>query len=374
LIKERNVTYTNINYLGQFVPAISFVEKQDLTVNGLKVPFKDFATDIVVGLVSFEDKSELLAEDKVKQENRLSLNNIKLTHPFVTMTVGAFDFNVTVPEAVKASTPIEQLMKTSVLQQKMVLSDAQISSSLMGENMASFDLMQSIEVKQDAVTYNANVDFILNLSDVQASNQPDAPSSVVADINVTGFNLAQVLAYSATQSKLEETKKLPDNPRKDMFLKSVQTEVDNAYAAMTEKMVVTIDEIAVRSEKYTSVLQGKVVVKDKSFKGTLQVTNFDYLAPTPRKVDETACKAVMDKLLTGEISSEDFQTQYTATCDDGAGVLEMLRPFADTAKKVKDADGKDALLFDIQVVNETLFVNNQKVEEDSYVNPMNMLD
>ena len=256
----------------------------------------------------------------------------------------------------------------------MALTDVQISSSLMGASTASFDLMQSIEVKQDAVTYNADVDFVLNLSDVQVSNQPDAPSSVVADINVTGFNLAQVIAYSATQNKLEETKMLPDSPRKDMFLKSIQTEVDNAYATMTEKMVVTIDEIVVRSEKYASVLQGKIGVKDKSFKGTLQVTNFDYLAPVPKKIDEAACKAVMDKMLTGEIPSEDFQAQYTATCDDGAGVLEVLRPFAATAKKVKDANGKDALLFDIQVVNETLFVNNQKVEDDAYVNPMNMLD
>ena len=70
-------------------------------------------------------------------------------------------------------------------------------------------------------------------------------------------------------------------------------------------------------------------------------------------------------MLENKMTPDEFRVAYEKDCDEGQGVLDALRPYAATAKKVKDDQGKDALLFDIEASNGSLFINGQKVDIDS---------
>ena len=334
----------------------------------------DMNANASAGKIVFTDNAQLLPDEKIKQENKLSLNNITLSHPMATATIQSLDFAVVMPEVTKASNPFEQMIKTPSAQQTLALNGVVLTSALAGSDTVSFNLTQSLDAKQNQTNYNADVTFKMDISDFKMTNQKDLPSTLSIDTNISGFTFAQALSYSAAMDRLSENENLPDSPRKQIILKPLQAEAEKTYRDLTENMVLTLNQISVKSDNYALVLKGKSTVKDQTFKGTLQVTNFDYLAPQPKVIDEVACQAVVDKMLSGELAGEAFQAQYNATCEDGAGILESLRPYAATATKVKDANGKDALLFDIQFAGENLFINGQKVDKAVYENPMELLN
>ena len=374
IINSSNVTYALLSYVGNFVPAKGLVEKQVLTIENLNMPIAQMGSNASADSIVFTDSSDLLADGKIKQENKLLLKNVKLTHPMANATIQSVTLDVLIPEAQKASSPLEQIIKTSSAKQTLRLDAFSLNSALAGSASVSFNLNQSFEAKQNQV--NQNLDFLLSaqISDFKMTGKEDLPTNLTLDANVSGFTIAEYLNYLTAMEKLSENEQLPDSPRKEIILKTVQSEVDKAYNELTDNMRLQINDIGIKANQYALQLKGSASVKDQKFNGSLQVTNFDYLAPQPKVIDEAACQAVVDKMLNGELAGESFQAQYNTTCEDGAGVLDALRPYASTAKKVKDSQGKDALLFDIQVHDETLFINGQKVDENAYANPMELLN
>ena len=373
VINTKNVTHSALNYVGKFVPALNFVESQKLTIDNLNIPVSEMNASVAVGKIVFDDISKLLSETNVQQKNSLSLNNVKLVHPFASLDIQFLNLDASIPIAPKASNPLEQILKTPQLKQSLTLDGVSLKSALAGNDTASFNLNQSILVNQNQTDFNVDATLNVNIEDISVSKKTDLPKTVSVNAKLSGFTLVEAMAYSASMDKLSENDVLPESPRKDIIMKKLQADVDKAYANLTDEMVLNIDEIAIRSDIYNLIFKGKAIVRDESFKGTLQVRNFDYLAPAPKVVDEVACQAVVDKMLSGKIASDEFQKQYYEVCEDGSGILEILRPYASTASKVKDSQGKDALLFDIQVNGENVFINGKKVDEDIY-NPMELLD
>lgn len=374
MINMGNVTYSLLDYVAKFVPANGLVENQVLTIENLKIPMTEINANASAGKIIFTDSSELLENEKFKQENKLSLNNVTLSHPMATANIQSAEMQVVMPQVGKASSPLEQLMSTPSAQQMLSLKGVSLTSALAGAASVSFNLSQSTDTQQNLDNLDANVTFKMNISDFKMTTKDDLPTDINIDANISGFTFAEYLLYSAATDKLTENEMLPDSPRKNIILKTVQAEVDKAYNELTDNMVLEIKDVTIKANQYALVLKGNGVAKTQDFNGTLQVTNFDYLAPKPRVVDDAACQAIVDKMLSGELSGEAFQAQYEANCEDGTGILDALRPYASTARKVKDANGKDALLFDIQIRGENLLINGQKASDDVYSAPMELLN
>ena len=364
LLASQNATYSNVNYIAKIIPALDIVESQEVTLNDLKIPF-DESLNATASSIRLLDASTALDGGKVKQEDKMSVQGFTVTHPMGSIVAKSFDFEVIVPETVKSTSPMEQIKKTPSIAQKMSLNDVKISTIVPQSDMVSFNLAQSLNMKQDT-QYNITVDLKLDMTDIkQGVTTVAAPGNMSFDITASGFTVEQLANYSEALDKVNETEKLPESPRKGVILKSVQGELDKAKSALTKNMVIDVNKVSADSDEYAMLLKGKVEVENETFKGTMQITNFEYLAPEPKKIDEAACQKLVDQMLENKMTPDEFRVAYEKDCDEGQGVLDALRPYAATAKKVKDDQGKDALLFDIEASNGSLFINGQKVDIDS---------
>ncbi|MBP5535067.1 MAG: hypothetical protein J6Y03_06175 [Alphaproteobacteria bacterium] len=373
VLKERKASYSGINYVAKFIPALGFIEKQEVSVNDLKVPFEN-STSLSVSSLLFSDVAKILSDSKVKQEDKMSAQGITLSHPLASLTVQSADFAVSVPETSKAHSPLEQIINTPHVEQNMSFNGVKFSSFLPGkEGTISFNLKQLLDLKQDMSNQNLTVSFNLDLNDIKQNGiGKELPSQIAMDVVATGFTVTQLTNLSEANGKLAETEALPESPRKSVILKSVQKEIDDAMDALLKDMKIDVNKISVDADKYAIVLKGKAVPERETFQGTLQITNFEYLAPEPRKIDEAACQELINQMLENRIKNEEFRARYDAVCDEGRGVLDALRPFASTASKVKDEKGKDALQFKIETNKNDLFINGQKVS-DEMLDPMVLL-
>ena len=363
-VKEKKISYSGLSYIAKLIPALGFMESQEVVVKNLNVPFDDANSSVQIEQLRFWDSARLSSTKNNSQENKISLNNIKINHSVATLAAQSFDFSIILPQVQKAKNPLMQLMNTPQLQQKMSLRGATLTAGLSGSDSASFDLIQDMFIKQDPKTYNADITLRFDVSNLRFSNPKQTTKDISVQVNMTGFTMDKAIVYSAALSKRNEILSNTQAGNNQTALQNIQKEVERAYTDLTKDMIVSVDEIAVRSADYSVVLKGKIIAKDVSFNGTLQVTNFDLLAPEAKKIDEKACEALVDKMLTGSINSTQFKNQYETTCNDGSGPLTFLRSYANTAKRVRDINGKEALSFDIRVNSEELFINNQKVGAD----------
>ena len=373
ILTAKKVSYSKVNYVAKFIPALSFIESQEISLNDLKAPFENNLT-LSVSSMHFSDMARMLSDTKVKQEDKASMNGINLAHPLGAVTVKSLDFSVSVPETSKAQSPLEQMMKTPHVEENMSLDDVKISSSFPGKDgTINFNLKQSLDMKQDMNNQNLTVSFNLNLDDIrQTGAVRNLPSQITMDIEATGFTIEQLMNLSDANDKMSEAGMLMESPRKEVIMKSVQKELDAAADALLTDMKIDVNKIAVDADEYAIVLKGKVVPESESFKGTLQITNFEYLAPEPKKIDEAVCRDLETQMMENKINIEEFKVRYEASCDEGRGRLDALRPFASTALKVKDEKGNDALQFKIEMNGDDLFINDQKFN-DEMLNPASFL-
>ena len=373
MLGEKKASYSKVDYIAKFIPTLQFVESQELSIEDLKMPFEGNFSASVTSM-KFSDTSEMLSEKTVKQADKVSMQGFSLIHPMVALMADTFDFDVSVPETSKAKSPIEQVLQTPRIQQNMTLNGGKIRSIAFGQQGAlTFNLNQSLDVKQDLKTQNVVVDFKLSLNDITQNVAPiKTPAQIVANISATGFTITQLMNVSDATDKVNDAQALPESSRKEVILKGVQKEAEDAMAALKKDMKIDINEIAANADEYAVVLTGKATPKDETFKGTLQVTNFEYLAPEPKKVDEAACQELVNQMLENKIEGADFRTRYEATCNENRGVLDALRPYAGSAKKVKDKQGKDALQFAVEINGGSLFINGKKVEDEN-LNPSALL-
>ena len=369
LLAEKNASYSNINYMVKFIPTLQFVEEQELTLDNLKMPFEG-NFEVSVTSMKLSDIAKMLSEKAVFQEDKVSLQGFTLMHPMVALTAETFDFKVSVPETLKAKSPLDQIMQTPHVQQSMSLKDGKIRSIAFGQGGAvTFNLDQELDAKQDVSTQNITLDFNLNLNDITQNVAPmKIPSKMTADLSASGFTVNQLVSYSEAVDKMKEAQSLPESSRKEVILSGVQKEVDTAESALKDNMKVEIKEISVNADEYAVVLSGKATPKDEVFKGFLQVSNFEYLAPEPQNVDKAACEDLINQMTENKIDMADFRTRYEATCDEKRGVLDALRPYAASAEKIRDEQGRDALRFVVEVNGKDLFINGNKIEDEN-LNP-----
>lgn len=365
MVNDQKATYSKINYIVKFIPEVEFVESQEISVDDFKAPLNE-GVFVGVSSMNFTDTASMLSEKTVKQEDKISFKGISVTHPLVSVAIDSFDFSVNVPETSKAKNPLEQLINTPQVLQKLALNDVKISSVVLGEQgTASFNLSESLDLKQDEKSKNITAGLKLDVKDIKNGKNADIPSAVTADMTISGFTAEQIINFSETMSKYNEADSLPESPRKGILLDSIQKEVDEASDALMKDLKINVNNMDVIADNYSISLKGTLVPKDENFKGTLQVSNFEYLAPEPRKIDEAACQKLLDQMLEDKIQGDEFKAKYEEICDEKRGILDPLRAFADTAEKVKDVKGKDALKFGIEINGDDLYINGKKIEDKS---------
>lgn len=367
ILKDNQITYSALNYQAFVVPEHSLVEKQELRVSGLTFPAAAGAV-FKAGQVLFTDTADLNKDTDIKSNTSISLQGIAVTHALANLSADSFDFKVDIPSTTKAKNPIEQVVRTPQLKQTMSAKNVQITIPADKDFALSFDLDQDLDFKQDQKDYNVSMELKWAFTNIQAKGIDSLPSVVSSDISATGFTVGQMLTYSAQMDNYQRAQDLPKSPSKDLAVKTAEKEAKDAYDKLLDKLVVTVNQVLFEAPQYRVVLKGTIVPKLEQFKGTFQVTNFDYLAPEPKKIDDAACKAVIDKMVAGELAGEAFTTAYKDSCDDNRGALDVLRPYRDTARKVKDAKGQDALIFDVEYLGDDLYINRQKVTDEQMNN------
>ena len=236
----------------------------------------------------------------------------------------------------------------------------------------NYDLDQSLTLKQNVETHDMTADLKINIANKDKVADPKSPANTVIDLSASGYTVNQLTDFFVAMRKVSEAEDLPASPRRDVVLNSVYAEFDQAKAALKKGFKLDVNEISLDDEKYAVVLKGVATAANEDFKGTLQITNFDYLAPAPKQIDQEACQKLVDEMLANKIQGDEFKKRYNETCDEGQGVLTPLRSFADTAKKVKDKNGKDALLFDVEVKNDNLYINGKNIDEAG-ISPASLL-
>ena len=351
IFEQFNVTYADLQYVADFIPALRMAEHEKLTIKNIKVPV-DRDANITIDQFSVQADNKVGPANQIQGTEKVIFDNIKASHMFGNLSVKSWEIGVAAPTAIRAVSVNDEELKISELKQYMIFSQVKLESLFF---RAAFNLKQTLDVKHKD---NDEVDVSIGLdgTDISVDEPKNFPSKIHANVNVTGFTAQQFVDYMLILKELSELQGKGNEAQSKM--QELAQKASEAQDALQENMVVTLNEARFTANDYDVIVKGVAYPKKEEATGTLTVVNFDVLAPNPQAIDEKACENLMSQMLNGSLTEKEFETQFHAKCSENKGPLDMLRPYASSAKHTK-VNGKDALVFDIQIKSDQLFINSR---------------
>lgn len=377
LLKQQNVVLSSFLYEAKIVPSLNLMTFQMGKGENLQIK-EGNGTDEMIKIASMTgvDAIEDLSGNNVKANADIALKGISLNHPFLKLQIDSLGANLLVPETVLTNNEMEQITNSPELKTTLKMTGLKASSFFLPIQSISFDADFSMDMKQDMQSKKLDITTIFDAKNVVVSGAPAVlapklPTALFFNINMKGFTMDELVALGQAQNRLREAKSVPFT--RPEALKVMEQDVQNKTNAMKAKTSFFINKMGVSSDQYAISIRGALFPQQEAFNGTLTITNFDYISPAAQPIDEEACRAASEKwssvLIEKNGNNQDVEVQQAlraaaVVCDDKAGVLDVLRPYIPTAKKVKDDNGKEALQFDIEYKNGKYLVNGQ---------PLNMM-
>ena len=252
--------------------------------------------------------------------------------PFISLSVKQANLTARVSSARMATDDMERYVMSPEGDWSLSVSGAQVLSLFMPFTQISFDAQAKLATTTDSDLDTLRVDMegrIFNIQNNPLSDLlqqpllekwPNEISFKGAFIDISAVQLTQLLRLSA-------------DIHKALFVSDDQKEqFKSQLHDFLPPLPLNIESLTIEGTDYALLAKG--VLSEDGFSGTIGVYNFDVISPEKRKEDVTS------------------------------GLLEVLRPYKNTARHEKDAKGRDMLMFDIQYSYKLgLFVNKHKVTE-----------
>lgn len=355
VLEKYKASYSTFKFTGDIVPALDLSEQERLEMTDLTIPLEE-NVNVTIKDVSLVQKSAINANGDGNSNFQFLAQGITGSHLFGNVTIQKWEIGASLPMAMRVSSYLEDITKVNTIKQHMTLSNVQFNSMF---SKGSFDLKQTFDTSADEKNQLTAV-LSLTADNVVISEQPDMPKSAKAILTFSGFTLEQVKKHLQAMEAYQQIAALPRNAQNNQALATAKAKADVASNALLKNMIMDVDA-SVDSDKYQVLIKGTMKMQSEQFNGTMTVVNFDYLAPQPKAVDQAACQRVMDKVLDGTLTGDNFQKAYEEHCSERKGPLDHLRPYATTAKR-STVNGKEALVFDLKYDGNQLFINAQPVQ------------
>lgn len=370
LMAQNDMTLQQFSYKIGFVPALNISVGQGMTVDG--VVMKNEGKDVLVINKILEKASVTpLPGQMAKIERATGVSQFFLNTPLGSVRMDRLTSLFEIPSIPLNTMSLENVWNVKEARMSSDISNLQITSMLLPVQEISTNVALNTTLKQ--TTDAGRMDMALNLSlkDIAVAQSVDGltdkiPTYVTMRILLPNLDTRQV------RRVIELNQEIADEATSAERQKAAQQELDEAMSRLMEQTVVEIKEAAFGSDQYAVTVNGVLSQKDETFKGTLNIVNFDFISPEGT-VDEKAClearqkaDALMEQMAQAQDDSlfdQALSAQMTVSdlCEPQSGLLDALRPYLATAKRSVNARGQTVDQFDVLFNQTGLYLNGTLV-------------
>ena len=348
-----------------WVPDLSLTTNSSLKANGISIRDKDFSitadsiiTDSLVGPQN----------NKMDVAGQADILNTKITLPFFEISIPKITQNMTLQGANQTGDKTIQPLTAEKSSSAFLIPQLIIASPLLGTQPLT------AEIKSE-MTYDENLNLSFHISKIDAPTAAFEikPKSISSDIEVKGLSKQQLIEYSSVQKELDNAE---PNSVKVIELGNKLVEMQNE---IMNKAVAHIKDMSVVLHNGKVHLNGTVRYAEPAVNADLKlsITNFDAISPAARPIDKEACEKAL-ATINPHVGADQLPTE----CQQKDGILEILRPFLQTAEHSVNGQGESIDTFTINYSADKLSINGQQIlppievqpaEEKTMQNPVNMV-
>lgn len=378
LLKDAEVTIKFFEYKADLDPKESISPSQALLIKGLLKTFDTQGAEYgKIDAISVNSESSISEGGKFWSKAKVLISAPEMVSGLFNFKAKDFSMD-TEGEILKPDfESMDDITNLGDLKMKMSLNGVSASSFLAPLSIMNVNFSLDADMKDDDVTKDATLNIKAHAGDVQVKTEVEQikrylPKTVDFDLTATGFTYEELNEFSKAQKALvlaSENNKIPQEARIELQQK-LEENLETKGEALIDNMKLDVNNV-ISSDNYAVELSGNILPKAETFVGNLKITNFEYLAPEPRVIDERVCESAKEKL-TGlymnsngnfdEAQMNKVMTDVQNACDEGRGPLDALREYVPGAQKSKDAQGRDVVTFDVKLQNDTLYLNGKPLD------------
>ncbi|MBR4927456.1 MAG: hypothetical protein IKY98_03925 [Alphaproteobacteria bacterium] len=327
-----------------WVPDLSLTTNSSLKANKISITDKDFVitadsiiTDSLVGP----------QKNKMDVAGTTDILNTKITMPFFEISIPKITQTMTLTGANQIGDKSIQPLTADKSSSTFLIPQLIVSSPLLGEKPLT------AEIKSE-MTYDNQLNLVFYISKIEAPTAAFEikPKSIASDIIIEGLDKQQLIEYTQIQKEYEEIE--PNTPK----AVELENKIVDMQNAILNNVTANIKNISVILQNGNIVLTGTVKYAEPAVNADLKlaITNFDAISPAAQPIDKEACEKAL-----ATINPQTSPSQLPPVCQQKTGVLEILRPFLETAEHSVNNQGEPVDTFTINYSADRISINGQEI-------------
>ena len=373
LMEQNDMSLQRFSYKIVFVPALNISIGQGMTID--RMVMKNEGKDVLVIDKILEKASVTpLPGQMAKVERATGVSQFFLNTQLGSVRMDQLTSLFEIPSVSVNTLSLDDVWWVKEAKLTSQISNLRVASMLLPVQEVSTNVALNTSLKQTADLGRMDMTLNLSFKDIAVAQKiPDLdgklPTYITLSVLVPNLDVKQVQQIVNLNQEIANEETPPER------LAEAEKELDQSVNRLMSQVVVDIKEMALGSEQYSVVLNGALNQKDKTFKGTLTIVNFDFISPEGT-VDEKACNdarqdadALMEKMAQSQDNSLFDQTlaaqlKASQLCEAEPGVLDALRPYMVSAKRTLNAKGQTVDTFDVEYNATGLSLNGKPVVSD----------
>ncbi len=374
LMEQNDMSLQRFSYKIVFVPALNISIGQGMTID--RMVMKNEGKDVLVIDKILEKASVTpLPGQMAKVERATGISQFFLNTQLGSVRMDQLTSLFEIPSISLNALSLENIWSVKEARVSSDISNLRITSMLLPVQEVRTNVALNTSFKQTSDMGLMDMTLNLSFKDIAVAQKiPDLdgklPTYMTLSVSVPNLDVKQIQQIVNLNQEIANEETAPER------LTKAEKELDQAMNQLMSQAVVDIKEMALGSEEYSVALNGVLNQKDKTFKGTLTVINFDFISPEGT-VDEAACDearrnadALMEKMAQSQDNSLFDQTlaaqlKASQLCEAEPGVLDALRPYMAPAKRTLNAKGQTVDSFDVEYNSTGLSLNGTPVLSDA---------
>ena len=316
------------DFNARIVPSLQLFMQKSLNIQQLKT-YNGWSAE----KINAEQTVKPVSEELAQMDAKVSVEKAEFSKlPLINFSVKQANLTGRVSSVRMAADEAERYVMSPEGVWNLSIDNAQVLSLFMPFSQVSFDAKAQLTTTTDGDLDALRVDMEGRIFNIQNTPLNDAvqqsmlekwPEEITfkgAFIDISAVQLTQLLRLTG---EIHRTLFVTDDQ---------QEQFTSQLNDFLPPLPLHVEALTIEGKNYAVLAKG--VLSEDGFSGTVGIHNFDVISPEKNKTDVTS------------------------------GLLDVLRPYKSTARKEKDAKGRDMLTFDIQYSYKLgLFINKHKVSQ-----------
>ena len=371
-MKKSGVTVQNFSYKIIFVPALNISVGQGVTINQAEMK-QEGAKILVVDQILGKSLVTPLPEQNVKIERATGVEGLFLNLPIGSVRVKEWMSLFEIPSVSLNNLSGEDFWEVGEAKISSYINDLRITSMFLPFQELGTNV--SIDVNMSKSSKPGKSDFLTNIyfKDIfVAEETPELsekfPEYMTISVLIPDIDIKVLRQLIDLNQKVINEKDDQENPSEK------QKELESLISLFEKELNIHVNEISFGSKNYSVTLKGLLRAENRTFEGTLNVVNFNFIVPE-KKIDEKACAAAKQEAeaLMNQVEQSkqventmleqvaEAQSKVSQLCEVQGGMFDFLKPYLATAEHSINEKNQTVDVFHLKYNKEGWYLNDQLV-------------